>query len=257
MAYQTVRTQTRDAASIITLNRPAALNALSTELCAELVDALRIADADPAVRAIIITGSEKAFAAGADIAEMRGHDYVSARRSNFLGLWDEVTQVGKPLIAAVSGYALGGGAELSYLCDIIVADRSAKFGQPEITLGIIPGIGGTQRLSRAVGKAKAMDMVLTGRLMNAAEAEAAGLVSRLVDEGKALEEALQIAARLAALPELALQSAKKAVLASFDMPLAQGLAYERELFYALFATQDQTEGMSAFLEKRTPKFSGA
>jgi enoyl-CoA hydratase len=255
MSYETLQTSEHKGVGLITLNRPKALNALSSVVCSELTNALKAYDQDEGIAAIIITGSEKAFAAGADVAEMADHSFLSASSSDFLQSWEAIGAISKPIIAAVTGYALGGGAELVYMCDIVVADPTAKFGQPEITLGIIPGMGGTQRLPRIAGKAKAMDLVLTGRMMDAKEAESSGLISRLVETGKALEEAQTIGERIAQLPRLAVAQAKKAINASFEMPLSAGLKQERAYFYPLFATTDQSEGMAAFLEKRTANFN--
>ena len=255
MAYETLKTATENGVGIITLHRPKALNALSSEVCLELVDALTAFDREEEIGAIVITGSEKAFAAGADVKEMADHTLKTALESDFLQKWEATGRITKPMIAAVTGYALGGGAELAYMCDIVVADPTAKFGQPEITLGIIPGMGGTQRLTQTAGKAKAMDLVLTGRTMSAEEAERSGIVSRLVEAGKALEEAISIGERIASLPRLAVAQAKRAVNLSLEVPLSAGLSQERALFYALFATSDQKEGMLAFMEKRTPNFT--
>jgi enoyl-CoA hydratase len=221
----------------------------------ELGQALRGFDADPDIAAIVITGSEKAFAAGADIKEMQGRTYPAVYLDDFIGKrWEAVTQVQKPVIAAVAGYALGGGCELAMMCDIIIAGENARFGQPEINLGIIPGAGGTQRLTRAVGKAKAMEMVLTGRMMDAQEAERASLVSRVVPAAEVVAEAVKVGEKIAALSAPAVAVAKEAVNRAFETTLAEGVKFERRVFHALFATEDQKEGMSAFAEKRKPAF---
>jgi enoyl-CoA hydratase len=242
---------------VITLNRPQALNALNDRLMDELGQALLAFDADAAIGCIVITGSEKAFAAGADISAMAGYSFADAYGGDFITRnWETMRHVRKPVIAAVNGYALGGGCELAMMCDFIIAGDSAKFGQPEIKLGIIPGAGGTQRLPRALGKAKAMDLCLTARMMDAAEAERAGLVSRVVPADKLMEEALAAALVIASQPRLAVMAAKEAVNRAFEAPLSEGLLAERRLFHALFATADQKEGMAAFLEKRPARFTG-
>jgi enoyl-CoA hydratase len=255
VSYETILTETRGAVAIVTLNRPQALNALNSTVMAELTAALATYDKDPAIAAVVLTGSEKAFAAGADIKEMQSIDFVDAYVGDFISGWDAVASFRKPLIAAVSGFALGGGCELAMMCDFIIASETAKFGQPEITLGVIPGLGGSQRLTRAVGKAKAMDLVLTGRMMDAAEAERAGLVSRVVESGKMMDEAVAAAEKIAAFPQAAVLMAKEAVNRSFETTLAEGLRFERRMFHSLFATADQKEGMAAFVEKRKPSFS--
>jgi enoyl-CoA hydratase len=240
---------------IITLNRPKALNALNSALLAELASQLESFDADPAVRAVIVTGSERAFAAGADIKEMVGQSFMDMYKADFFA--DAATRIAairKPIIAAVSGYALGGGCELAMLCDFIIAADTAKFGQPEITLGILPGIGGSQRLTRLVGKSKAMDMCLTGRMMDAAEAERAGLVSRVFPAADLMAEALKIAQKIAEQSLPAVMMVKEAVNRSYETTLAEGLHFERRLFHAAFASEDQKEGMAAFAEKRKPVF---
>ncbi|NTZ91882.1 enoyl-CoA hydratase [Agrobacterium tumefaciens] len=252
--YETILVEKRDEVGVITLNRPKALNALNSVLLKELRHILSSFSADDSIGAIIITGSEKAFAAGADIKEMQGLDFVDAYVGDFLGGWDEVASTRKPVIAAVSGFALGGGCELAMMCDFIIASETAKFGQPEITLGVIPGMGGSQRLTRAVGKAKAMDLVLTGRMMDAAEAERAGLVSRIVPAANLMEEAVEAATRIASLSRASVLMAKESVNRSFEVSLAEGLRYERRSFQSLFATADQKEGMAAFIEKRKPVF---
>jgi enoyl-CoA hydratase len=255
MSYQNILAETRGRVGLITLNRPKALNALNEELMTELGELLAKFDADENIGAIVLTGSDKAFAAGADIGAMKDLGYMDAYNSDFITRsWERMKSVRKPVVAAVAGYALGGGCELAMMCDIIIAADTAKFGQPEIKLGIIPGAGGTQRLPRAVGKAKAMDMVLTARTMDAAEAERAGLVSRVVPADKLLEEALAAAAQIAEYSLPSVMMAKEALQRAFESPLAEGMMFERRLFHALFATADQKEGMSAFLEKRKPIF---
>jgi enoyl-CoA hydratase len=255
MSYQNILAETRGRVGLITLNRPKALNALNDALMNEIGDILAKFDADENIGAIVLTGSDKAFAAGADIGAMKDLGYMDAYNSDFITRnWERMRSVRKPVIAAVAGYALGGGCELAMMCDIIIAADTAKFGQPEIKLGIIPGAGGTQRLPRAVGKAKAMDMVLTARTMDAAEAERAGLVSRVVPADKLLEEALAAAAQIAEYSLPSVMMAKEAVQRAFESPLAEGMMFERRLFHALFATEDQKEGMAAFVEKRKPKF---
>jgi enoyl-CoA hydratase len=252
---QFVRTRIEGRVGVITLDRPQALNALCDPLMDELGAALLAFDADDGVGAIVLTGSPKAFAAGADIAAMKDLTFADAIGGEFITRnWEHLRRVRKPVIAAVSGYALGGGNELAMACDIIIAAQGAQFGQPEIALGIIPGAGGTQRLPRAVGKAKAMDLVLTGRRMGAEEAERAGLVSRVVADDAYLEEAMKVAAKIASYSLPSVRMAKEAVLRAWEMPLAEGMLFERRLFHALFATQDQKEGMAAFLEKRPPDF---
>ncbi|CAN7599622.1 enoyl-CoA hydratase [Neorhizobium sp. LjRoot104] len=255
MSYETLLTETRGAVALITLNRPTALNALNSTVMAELTQALAAFGKDAAVGAIVLTGSEKAFAAGADIKEMQGIDFVEAYVNDFISGWEAIAATRKPMIAAVSGFALGGGCELAMMCDFIIASETAKFGQPEITLGVIPGMGGSQRLTRAVGKAKAMDMVMTGRMMDVSEAERAGLVSRIVSPERLIDEAVEAAAKIASFPRGAVLMAKEAVNRSFETTLAEGLRFERRLFHSLFATADQKEGMAAFVEKRKPQFS--
>jgi enoyl-CoA hydratase len=247
--------ETHGRAGLITLNRPAALNALCDQLMAELAAQLRAFDHDPAIGAIVITGSDKAFAAGADIKEMQPRRYPGTLLSDFIAPWEAVTTIAKPVIAAVAGFALGGGCELAMMCDIILAADTAKFGQPEINLGVIPGAGGSQRLTRAVGKAKAMEMVLSGRMMDAAEAERACLVSRVIPAAELLAEALKLAGKIAGMSPVAVAVAKKAVNAAFETTLAEGVKYERANFLSLFGTPDQMEGMAAFIEKRKPAFS--
>ena len=246
-----------DGFQVIRLNRPEALNALNTAMMGELTQALDAAEADDQVRCVVLTGSDKAFAAGADIREMADKVFPETYLSDFLTRTHErAARFRKPLIAAVSGYALGGGCELAMMCDIVIAADNAKFGQPEVTLGIGPGLGGSQRLTRAVGKAKAMDMVLTGRMIDAAEAERCGLVSRLVPAAELMTEAKAAAAKIAGLSPTAAMTCKEMVGSAFETTLTQGLISERRLFQALFATQDQKEGMAAFLEKRKPAFKG-
>ncbi|PWY98925.1 putative enoyl-CoA hydratase precursor, mitochondrial [Testicularia cyperi] len=240
--------------TLITLNRPKALNALNSALFHELNEATELADNNPDVGAIVITGSEKAFAAGADIKEMKDMEYAPAYKSNFLGHWTKLTTIRKPIIAAVSGFALGGGCELAMMCDIILASPTANFGQPEINLGVIPGAGGTQRLTKAVGKSTAMEMVLTGRNFSADEAEKRGLVSRVVRDGSVVDEAVKVASTIAKKGQIAVQAAKEGVNASFELSLQEGTRFERRLFQSLFATKDQKEGMAAFAEKRKASF---
>ena len=250
-----VLTETRGRVALVTLNRPKALNALNDALVDALYEVLRQHDQDDGIGAIVITGSEKAFAAGADIAAMQGMTYQDVYKSDFIGgNWQALRQIRKPVIAAVAGYALGGGCELAMLCDIIIAADNARFGQPEIKLGIIPGFGGTQRLPRAVGKAKAMDLILTARMMNADEAERAGLVSRVVPAERLMDEALEAATIIASMSLPSVMMAKECVNAAYESPLNEGLLFERRNFHALFATHDQKEGMQAFLEKRAPAF---
>jgi enoyl-CoA hydratase len=240
----------------IQLNRPKELNALNLQLMTELKDALKILDADDSVRVIVISGNEKAFAAGADIKQMAGKTAIDMFNTDQFSTWDAIKKTKKPLIAAVSGFALGGGCELVMLCDMIVASESARFGQPEIKIGVMPGAGGTQRLTRAVGKALAMEMVLTGRFITAEEALQAGLINRVVPVDLYLQEAIKLAVEVAALSPLAVKMAKESVLKAFDSSLEEGLHFERKNFYLLFAAEDQKEGMQAFIEKRTPVFKG-
>jgi len=240
----------------IQLNRPNALNALNLQLMTELKTALQALDADGQVRAIIISGNEKAFAAGADITQMAGKSAIDMYNTDQFSTWDAIKKTKKPIIAAVSGFALGGGCELAMLCDMIVASETARFGQPEIKIGVMPGAGGTQRLTRAVGKALAMEMVLTGRFITAAEALQAGLVNRITPVELYLEEAIKLAKEVAGMSPLAVKMAKEAVLKAFDSSLEEGLHFERKNFYLLFASDDQKEGMQAFVEKRAPHFTG-
>jgi enoyl-CoA hydratase len=250
-----VLSEVRGSVGIATLNRPEALNALNTPLLDALAAALEAWDADPAVRVMIVTGSDKAFAAGADIKEMAPRTFAEMHRENIFGRqFDRLARIRKPVIAAVAGFALGGGCELAMALDIVLAADTAKFGQPEITLGIMPGLGGSQRLARAVGKAKAMELCLTGRMMDAAEALAAGLAARVVPAGELMAEAVKVAEKIAAQPLPAAAMIKDAVNRAFEMPLAEGLAYERRAFHAMFATHDQKEGMAAFSAKRKPDF---
>ncbi|MCO6418850.1 enoyl-CoA hydratase [Siccirubricoccus sp. KC 17139] len=254
-AYEMILTEVQGKVAIIRLNRPKALNALCDQLMEELGQALRGFDADPEIAAIVLTGSEKAFAAGADIKEMQSRTYPAVYLDDFIGKrWEAVTHVQKPVIAAVAGYALGGGCELAMMCDIILAAENAKFGQPEINLGVIPGAGGTQRLTRAIGKSKAMEMVLTARMMDATEAERANLVARVVPLDQLLPEALKLGEKLATLSAPAVAVAKEAVNRAYETTLAEGVKFERRAFQALFATEDQKEGMAAFAEKRPAQF---
>jgi len=254
MAYQTIVAERREGVGLITLNRPEALNALNARLIAELNAALDAFEADDAIGAIVVTGSERAFAAGADIKEMQGKTFAEVLADDFIEPWERITRCRKPVIAAVAGYALGGGCELAMMCDIILAAENAQFGQPEITLGTIPGSGGTQRLTRAVGKAKAMEMILTGRRIGAEEAERAGLVARVVPAAALMDEALALAGRIAALSRPVVALAKEAVNRAFEGTLGDGVRFERRLFQATFALEDRAEGMAAFAEKRKPRF---
>jgi enoyl-CoA hydratase len=255
MSFENIIVEKREAVGLITINRPQALNALCNALVAELGEALDDMEADEAIGCVVVTGSEKAFAAGADIKEMQSQTYMDAYLSDFITSgWERVTKCRKPVIAAVAGYALGGGCEMAMMCDIILAADTAKFGQPEITIGTIPGAGGTQRLTRAVGKSKAMEMVLTGRMMDAEEAERAGLVSRIVPAADLLEEALKTAAKVASMSRPMAMMAKEAVNRAFESTLSEGVRFERRLFHATFATEDQKEGMAAFIAKRAPEF---
>ncbi|UYP20321.1 enoyl-CoA hydratase [Rhodococcus sp. Z13] len=255
--FETILLDRKDRVGIVTLNRPKALNALNSQLMREVVAAVEELDADDSIGAIVITGSEKAFAAGADIKEMAPKSFAEVYAEDLFSQWDRLSSVRTPIIAAVSGYALGGGCELAMLCDFIIASDTAKFGQPEIKLGVIPGIGGSQRLTRAVGKSKAMDMVLTGRNMDAEEAERAGLVSRIVPAAELLDVALETAATIASMSLPVAIMAKEAVNRSFETTLAEGVKFERRVFHSTFATADQKEGMAAFVEKRAPQFKHA
>ena len=254
MAYENIIVETKGKVGIIRLNRPNALNALNLALKTELCEAIRKFDADDGIHCMIITGSEKAFAAGADIKEMADKTYNEALMGNFAGDWDEAAKARKPVIAAVAGFALGGGCELAMMCDIIIAADNAKFGQPEIKLGVIAGIGGTQRLTRAVGKSKSMEMNLTGRMMDATEAERANLVARVVPLASLMDEAMKLAETIASMSLPSVLLAKEAILRSFEVPLAEGIRFERRVFHSLFATQDQKEGMKAFIDKRKPEW---
>ncbi len=256
MSYENILVEKRDAVGLITLNRPQALNALCAALIDELAEAVDDLEADEAIGAIVVTGSEKAFAAGADIKEMQDKSYMDVYKGDFITKgWERLSKTRKPTIAAVAGYALGGGCEVAMMCDMIIAADSAKFGQPEITIGTIPGSGGTQRLTRFVGKSKAMDLCLTGRMMDAEEAERAGLVARVVPADKLVEEALAVAGKIASLSGPAVMMAKEAVNRAYETTLSEGILFERRLFHSTFATQDQKEGMAAFAEKRPPKWS--
>ena len=255
MAFETIIVDISEHVALIKLNRPDALNALNTQLLAELCEALEDADKNDKVRCVVLTGSEKAFAAGADIKEMSSMSFVDVNRINlFADATDRINAIRKPIIAAVSGYALGGGCELAMACDFIIAGENAKFGQPEINLGVIAGMGGSQRLTRYIGKSKSMDMNLTGRFMDAEEAERAGLVSRVVPSKKVQEEALGAAQKIAEKSIISAMAAKEAVNRSYELTLNEGLLFERRLFHSLFATEDQKEGMAAFLEKREAQF---
>ena len=256
MAYEMILVETRGRVGLVTLNRPKALNALCDQLMTELGQAMAAFDADPAIGAIVLTGSEKAFAAGADIKEMKVRTYPDVYKEDFIGKrWEAVLTIQKPVIAAVAGFALGGGCELAMMCDMIIAADTAKFGQPEINLGIIPGAGGSQRLTRVVGKSKAMDMILTGRMMDAAEAERSNLVCRVVPAADLVAEALKMGEKIASLSAPSVAMAKEAVNAAHEMTLREGVRFERRLFYSLFSTEDQKEGMSAFVEKRAAQFT--
>ena len=254
MTYQNILVETRGRVGLITLNRPQALNALNSALIADLSAALDAFEADAGIGCIVITGSEKAFAAGADIKEMQTKSYMDVYMGNFIDSWQRVTTCRKPVIAAVAGFALGGGCELAMMCDFIIAADTAKFGQPEIKLGVIPGAGGTQRLTRFVGKSKAMDMCLTGRMMDAAEAERSGLVSRVVPAADLVAEAMKAAEAVASMSLPAVMMTKESVNRSYETTLAEGVRFERRVFHSLFATDDQKEGMAAFAEKRKANF---
>ena len=256
MSYETILVETKGAVTLVTLNRPQALNALNSTILKELIAAFAAYDADPAQRCLVLTGSEKAFAAGADIKEMQSQGFASMYSSNFFAGWEQVTATRKPWIAAVAGFALGGGCEMAMMADFIIAADTAKFGQPEIKLGVTPGMGGSQRLTWAVGKAKAMEMCLTGRMMGAEEAERAGLVAKVVPAADLLDEALKTAATIAAMAPLAAIATKEMVNAAFEMSLAQGINFERRLFHGLFGSEDQKEGMAAFVEKRPGNWTG-
>jgi enoyl-CoA hydratase len=255
MKYQNIKTSVHDAVAVVTLNRPKVLNALNNDMMAELADAIDGFEADDAIGVIVLTGNEKAFAAGADIAEMVDKTAVDMYMSDHLGRnWERVSKCRMPVIAAVAGHALGGGCELAMMCDLIVCADNARFGQPEVKLGVLPGIGGTQRLTRAVGKAKAMDMCLSGRTMDAGEAERAGLVSRVYPADVLMTETMKLAAEIAGMSRAALYMVKEAVNRAYETTLTEGLRFERRLFHSAFATHDQGEGMRAFLEKRPPQW---
>lgn len=256
MKYENILIETRGSVGLITLHRPTALNALCQKLMDELTHAVETFEADEAIGCMVLTGSEKAFAAGADIKEMQGKGYIDALREDFItGNWETVAKARKPVIAAVAGYALGGGCELAMMCDFIIAADTAKFGQPEINLGVIPGAGGTQRLTRFVGKSKAMEMCLTGRMMDAEEAERCGLVSRVVEASKLIDDAIATAEKIADKSLPSVMIAKECVNRSYETTLSEGVRFERRVFHSLFAFDDQTEGMTAFIEKRDPKFT--
>ena len=255
--YNTILVEQRGAVTLVTLNRPQALNALNSEVLKELIEVFAAYDANPGQRCLVLTGSgDKAFAAGADIKEMQPQGFAEMYSSNFFAGWEQVTATRKPWIAAVAGYALGGGCEVAMMADFIIAADSAKFGQPEIKLGVTPGMGGSQRTAHALGKAKAMDLCLTGRMMDAAEAERSGLVARVVPADQLLDEALKVAEAIAAMPPLAAIAVKEMINAAFEMPLSQGIRFERRLFHGLFGTEDQKEGMTAFVEKRPGNWKG-
>jgi enoyl-CoA hydratase len=254
--YENILVEQRRAVTLITLNRPKALNALNTQVLAELIQAFAAYDADDSQHCAVLTGSEKAFAAGADIKEMADQGFASMYASNFFQGWEKVTATRKPWIAAVAGYALGGGCEVAMMADFIIAGDNAQFGQPEIKLGVTPGMGGSQRLTHAIGKAKAMEMCLTGRMMGAEEAERAGLVARVVPVAELLDEAMKTAAQIAGMAPLAAMATKEQVNAAYEMSLAQGIVFERRLFHGLFGTEDQKEGMAAFVAKRKAEWKG-
>ena len=254
MTYQNIIVETKGRVGIIRLNRPQALNALNKALISDLTQAIDAFEADDGIGCLLVTGNEKAFAAGADIKEMAGKTFIEAYGGNFAADWDRAAHARKPIVAAVAGFALGGGCELAMQCDLIIAADNAKFGQPEIKLGVIPGIGGTQRLTRAVGKAKAMDLVLTGRMMDAAEAEKSGLVARVVPAASLMDEAMKVAETIANMSLPSVLAGKEAVNRAFESSLAEGVVFERRVFHALFATEDQKEGMRAFVDKRKPEW---
>jgi enoyl-CoA hydratase len=254
MDYETILVETRGKVGLITINRPKALNALNSQVLSELLACTKAFEADPNIGAIVLTGSEKAFAAGADIKEMQSRTYAEMYLADFFNGWETFAELRKPIIAAVAGYALGGGCELAMMCDFIIAADTAKFGQPEISLGVIPGMGGSQRLTRYIGKAKAMDLCLTGRMMDASEAERCGLASRVVPAADLVEEAMKAATKIATFSLPAVMMAKEAVNRSFETTLGEGLRFERRLFHSLFAFEDQKEGMAAFTEKRPASF---
>jgi enoyl-CoA hydratase len=254
MTYQNILVETQGRVGVIRLNRPQALNALNKALIAELTQAVEAFDADDKIGCMLITGSDKAFAAGADIKEMADKPFIDAYLGDFVSNWDAAARARKPIVAAVAGFALGGGCELAMQCDIVIAADTAKFGQPEIKLGVIPGIGGTQRLARAVGKAKAMDLILTGRMMDAAEAEKSGLVARVVSPANLMNEAMKVAETIANMSLPSVLAGKEAINRAFESGLSEGITFERRIFHSLFATEDQKEGMKAFIEKRPPKW---
>jgi enoyl-CoA hydratase len=254
MSYQNIVVETQGRVGVIRLNRPQALNALNKALIAELTQAIETFDADEKIGSLLITGNDKAFAAGADIKEMADKPFIEAYLGNFVSNWNAAAHARKPIVAAVAGFALGGGCELAMQCDVVIAADNAKFGQPEIKLGVIPGIGGTQRLARAVGKAKAMDLILTGRMMDAAEAEKSGLVARVVPAANLMDEAMKVAETIANMSLPSVLAGKEAINRAFEGGLSEGMAFERRIFHSLFATQDQKEGMKAFIEKRPPKW---
>jgi enoyl-CoA hydratase len=254
MTNQNILVETKGRVGIIQLNRPNALNALNRALIAELTQAIDAFEKDDAIGCLLITGNEKAFAAGADIKEMADKTFMQAYGGNFAADWDRAAHTRKPIVAAVAGFALGGGCELAMHCDIVIAAENAKFGQPEIKLGVIPGIGGTQRLTRAVGKAKAMDLILTGRMMDASEAERSGLIARVVPAAELMSEAMKVAETIAGMSLPSVMAAKESVNVAFEVPLAEGVRFERRVFHSLFATDDQKEGMKAFVEKRKPEW---
>jgi len=254
MSYQNIVVETQGRVGIIRLNRPQALNALNKALIAELTQAIETFDADEKIGCLLITGNDKAFAAGADIKEMADKPFIEAFLGNFVSNWNAAAHARKPIVAAVAGFALGGGCELAMQCDVVIAADNAKFGQPEIKLGVIPGIGGTQRLARAVGKAKAMDLILTGRMMDGAEAEKSGLVARVVPAASLMDEAMKVAETIANMSLPSVLAGKEAINRAFEGGLSEGMAFERRIFHSLFATDDQKEGMKAFIEKRPPKW---
>ena len=256
MSYETVLVERRGAVTLVTLNRPQALNALNSQVLKDLTEIFADYDADAGQRCLVLTGSEKAFAAGADIKEMSTQGFADMYNADFFGGWERVTATRKPWLAAVAGYALGGGCELAMMADFVIAADSAKFGQPEIKLGVTPGMGGSQRLTWAIGKAKAMEMCLTGRMMGAEEAERSGLVAKVVPAGELVDEAVKTAEAIAAMAPLAAVACKEMVNAAFEIPLGQGIRFERRLFHGLFGTEDQKEGMAAFVEKRPGNWKG-
>ena len=257
MSYENIILDRNGHTATVILNRPKALNALNSALIADINAALSSLEQDQGIGAIVLTGSEKAFAAGADIKEMQTKGFIDAQSGDFIAPWSHITRCRKPVIAAVAGYALGGGCELAMMCDFIIAGENAKFGQPEITLGVIPGAGGSQRLTRAIGKSKSMEMILTGRMIGAEEAERANLVSRVVPTDQLLKEAIKVADRIGHLSQPIVAMAKSAVNRAFETTLEEGIRYEKALFYSTFATEDQKEGMAAFIAKREPKFSNS